>query len=277
LITSLFGTHSLASSHGLPRPLKYEQGVTFQPSVAAPTAALIFIHGYGGDALSTWANFGALLPLREKCDKHDLFFYEYDGIESELKASIGLTRRLLIAIAEQPHIVAGGLDQPRAGFNYERIVVVGHSLGCVLARGALLECLEMKKPWARNVDLVLYAPAHVGARVDRLAASVYRGYAPLTAAASLAKFKSPLIEQLAEGSKPLKDLAYETQKAFKRGNLNVIPRLIVTAQKEHVVVNDRFVQQDPLAEPIIGTYHETVCKPRLDFLAPLDLLLGAMR
>jgi pimeloyl-ACP methyl ester carboxylesterase len=276
LVTSILGARALSSTHGQPRPLTYEQKLLFMPAVAPPTGAMVFVHGYTGGAQSTWAEFNALLPFRQAAGEYDFFFYEYDGIQSELYSSIALTRRLLTAIAEKPALTAPALDAPRTAFGYQTLIVVGHSLGCVLARGALLELLELEKPWAGAVRLVLYAPAHVGARVDRLAASVYRGFAPLSGAASYGKFKSPLIEQLAEGSPQLLKLASDTVKAFERGHRNVIPRLIVAAEKEHVVLNGRFVEQDPFAEPIVGTYHDTVCKPRLDFLTPLDFLTEAL-
>src|SRR5437870_10549959 len=57
--------------------------------------AVVFVHGYGGDALKSWSDFHQLLPRRPECARRDLFFYGYDGLYSELIASAGLFREFL--------------------------------------------------------------------------------------------------------------------------------------------------------------------------------------
>ena len=71
-------------------------------SVRPSGKAVLFIHGYGGDAISTWADFDRLSIKRPEFVGHDLLFYEYDGVESELRASCNLCDDLLTWLFEGP-------------------------------------------------------------------------------------------------------------------------------------------------------------------------------
>ena len=44
--------------------------------------AVLFIHGFSGDALGTWSDFPVLMPGRASCAGRDLFFYGYDGLRT---------------------------------------------------------------------------------------------------------------------------------------------------------------------------------------------------
>ena len=271
---SIRASEELAHTHGRARRLKgYPQSVDLVPTTSAPSAAMIFVHGYSGESKITWSDFASLLPLRTTFASFDIFFYDYDGIQSELDSSVLIFQRFLIAVAEDQKLVSGSIDFTRPRGAYGRIVVVGHSLGGVLARWAVGNCaVKLKKPWAQNISLVLYAPAHCGARVVELAMAAYEGLAPLKAIAKGAEFKSPLIEQLRKGSQELEKLRALTKTAIQNNCRWVIPRLIVTAEKEHIVFNEEFLPDDPTRDPISGTFHDTVCKPRLTFLDPLNRL-----
>lgn len=259
-------------THGEPRALSSSaHPAQFMPCVKVPDRAFVFVHGYSGGALSTWSTFSTLLPQCEQYGDADIFFYEFDGIQSELYASIGLLRAFLIDLIDDSTIVSSSLDVARRQCLYKHVVLVGHSLGGVLIRGALIECIKKGKPWAPQVELVMYAPAHSGARIDRLAASAVKGFPLLPQAATAGRFKSPLVEQLAEGSKELEDLKSTVQLLLRQGHHNIVPTLIVTAENEHVVSNKPFIDKDPLAEPIRGSFHTTVCKPSTTFSLPLDL------
>ena len=44
-------------------------------SVRPDNHAVLFIHGFHGDATKTWTDFQNLLPASPKCSGRDLFFY----------------------------------------------------------------------------------------------------------------------------------------------------------------------------------------------------------
>ena len=135
--------------------------------------AIIFIHGYGGDAVSTWSAFDRILPTRKEIEGYDVMFYGYDGLRAELVASSTLFQGFLDWVF---NVRAATLNEslpssaPRNNdFGYDETILVAHSLGAVIARWALLQATDQQKKWAPRVKLILFAPAHMGANVIKLA------------------------------------------------------------------------------------------------------------
>lgn len=248
--------------------------------------AIIFVHGYGGDAVSTWADFHRLSICRPEFQGHDLIFYDYDGLEAELTASVNLFYNFLSWVFESPvasinWCLAKGA-QRAADFGYDQVVLVCHSLGAVIARLALLRGTKENRSWAPKVRLVLFAPAHKGARVTELALEVSTHFRFLSLFSAAARFKSPLIDQLRRDSKELTKLEDETRAKLKDGiNKHLIAHKVCIAEREHIVYNDPFCE-DPQGDPIRHATHITVCKPRqpfwgAPFLKPLEALIGSLQ
>jgi hypothetical protein len=119
---------------------------------------------------------------------------------------------------------------------------------------------------------VLYAPAHRGAKVAELALEAASSFKFVRLFGNLARFESPLIDQLRPDSPDLKALVAETEEACAGGaNPHLIARKVVIAEYEKIVRNDTFAS-DPPAKTIPDTDHITVCKPRADFRLPLTHL-----
>src|SRR5690242_687608 len=101
-------------------------------SVQPTRKAMVFVHGYGGDPLETWAAFDTLLPQEQKCGSADLFFYGYDGLYSELVASAGLFGNFLNDLMTRPAalinpVVPAAVTRPN-DFQFDQVVLVAHSL-----------------------------------------------------------------------------------------------------------------------------------------------------
>src|SRR5262245_748707 len=64
--------------------------------------ALVFVHGFAGQALSTWAGFPARLCDEAKCAGWDLYFFGYDGRHTEAASSASKLELLLDAMARSP-------------------------------------------------------------------------------------------------------------------------------------------------------------------------------
>jgi pimeloyl-ACP methyl ester carboxylesterase len=227
--------------------------------------AVLFIHGYSGDALDTWSDFHVLLPGGTACRGRDLFFYGYDGLRAEMTASAALFRDFLARLFGRPAALVNESLPPemqrQQGFEYHDVVIVAHSLGAVIARRALLDATRVGTPWVQNVRMVLYAPAHKGATVAELALEAAGSFRFLRLFSSLARFQSPLIDQLKAGSPDLLKLLEDTEEACRNGaNPHLIARRVVIAEYERIVRNETFAS-DPPPETIPDTTHISVCKP----------------
>lgn len=238
--------------------------------------AVLFIHGFRGDAINTWSDFHELLPGCAKCSERDLFFYGYDGLRADMNASAAIFRAFLDRLfGETKTFLADNLPpsaQRAEDFGYDELVIVAHSLGAVISRRALLDATKNKSGWAAKTKLVLYAPAHIGAKVADLALEAASSFSFLRWFGIGARFVSPLIDDLMPESRPLKKLLEDTKEATKGGaNAHLVASLVVIAEYEKIVENETF-GDDPPPKTIPDTTHTSVCKPRTDFLKPLALL-----
>jgi hypothetical protein len=132
-------------SHYLASMLRREDGEpwgvgsrTRLSKAAHPMGALIFVHGFKGDAWTTWLDFPGGLATAEKASDYDLFFYGYDSRQSAPTIAIELID-FLRAVAENPadavtnSSLASGMPLRKA-FSYESLVLCAHSLGAVVSR-----------------------------------------------------------------------------------------------------------------------------------------------
>jgi len=238
--------------------------------------AVLFIHGFSGDAIKTWSDFHELLPESPNSYGRDLFFYGYDGLRAEMNASASLFRDFLERMFNNTaQFVNDNLPlaaQRPAGFLYDELVIVAHSLGAVISRRALLDATRMRATWVSKIKLVLYAPAHKGASVADLALETASSFSFVRLFSALARFESPLIDQLKPGSPDLMRLVEETENTCAGGaNSHLVAFKVVIAEYERIVRNETFAN-DPPPVTIPDTTHISVCKPRKDFRLPLQHL-----
>ena len=238
--------------------------------------AIVFIHGYGGNPVSTWADFHELLPAQPKTAEYDLIFYDYDGLRADMTTSSDIFREFLVALFARPAALVNSslpVSAARAGiFEYTEVVIVAHSLGAVISRWAILQAREAQCAWTSRLKLVFFAPAHMGANVVRLALSVISGFPYFAALAGIWRFESPLVDQLKTNSPELKELRARTKKAIADGNSNyLIAKKTIHAEHEKIVSNLQFCS-DPPAVPFGGD-HFSICKPKQRFPDPVNQLL----
>jgi hypothetical protein len=213
-----------------------------------------------------------MLPEEAQCSHHDLFFYEYDGLYANMDASAGSFRRLIDLLFENPAAVINqslpeAIRRP-TDFAYDQIVLVAHSLGAPIVRKALLSGWRDKASWHGKTKLVLFAPAHKGARVVGLAKEVIGGFRFLPFVAGIWRFKSPLVDELAPGSPYLIQLENETKAALAAGGRpSLVADKVFHAQHEQIVEGLRFAD-DPDSVPLKGN-HISICKPTDDFQDPV--------
>jgi pimeloyl-ACP methyl ester carboxylesterase len=228
--------------------------------------AILFVHGYGGNAVKTWTRFESLLPSDKQCAGSDLIFYGYDGLWADSVASASIFGEFLESLfANAPQLINPALPAPARrseDFRYSEIVIVAHSLGAVISRWALSTAHQQIKPWVTNTRLVLFAPAHRGANVAKLAVEAVTGIRCMQVLASFARFKSPLVDQLAPNSDYLRELQDRVNRLVGiDANHCLLARAVFIAEHEHVVQNLPF-SHDPDPIPIQNSDHFSICKPK---------------
>jgi len=271
---------SLAQTHYMERELNSEFGVRALLAIKPNRKGILFIHGYRGDAISTWSDFSKILPGDNNFSGYDLLFYGYDGFRGELIATVGIFRNFMDWLFGNPLALinhALGKNALRAdGFAYDHVLVVAHSLGAVVSRWAIIKATTAKSPWGNKTSLLLFAPAHMGANIVQLAIETASAFSILKLGVGIARIKSPLIDQLKKGSDELASLASEfTSATATNGNQHLIAKKVCIAQVENVVSNKTFCK-DPEPSPIQGSTHKSICKPRPGFNKPILALRECM-
>jgi len=213
-----------------------------------------------------------MLPLIPGAGGYDALFYGYDGLHSNVIASAGLFYSFLDELFTRPasmvnETVPAVLHRADT-FQFKCAVIVAHSLGAVIARWTLLNATQENKPWASNTKLILFAPAHTGANVSRLA-TLAAGSSPLLSCLLAFKFlRTPLIEELASGSPILETLRQRNAAARANGRCpHLTASRVIIAEHETIVSNLPF-DGDPVPIVFRGHSHTSLCKPHSGFLQP---------
>jgi pimeloyl-ACP methyl ester carboxylesterase len=241
----------------------YPDGKASQVSYAFIGAkeAVIFVHGYRGSPRTTWEQFPDLLNQTAEFRELDCFFWGYDSVYEHTEACADRLYDFL------GHVLTSEASSGRPAsipakdkLPYRRVLVVAHSMGAVISRRALLLGDEAGVPWTKKVRLVLYAPAHHGARLE-LVDSLLPGL--LGRIWGFAQVLSPAINQLRPGSPYLSSLAEDVKEALATSPKpkHLIALRVVHARREIVLLlpEKRFCE-DPRSEMIDGT-HISICKP----------------
>jgi hypothetical protein len=219
-----------------------------------------------------------LLPEEPSCSGFDYVFYGYDGFRGELLASAAEFRQFLEVVLTQPWKLWRDIphQSARPESHYKEVVLVCHSLGAVVVRRALLDLTMSGSVDTSIVKLVLFAPAHRGAHLARLFIETFTGAPLFNLFAGLARFTSPLVDQLHPGSKELEGLLTETQTALSTAKYpQLSAQNVFIATLERIVTNVSFCQDSPPI-PIEGN-HVSICKPTDEYSASLGQLVKAVR
>ena len=261
----------MAANHTV--SIEIKRGVNTQGyfSFEKPSNLIVFVHGFGGNALGTWNNFPAILLFDDHFKNSDIIYYGYDTFKGQAgDHAAELYHFLNQAMAPLQNSILPILQNLEERV-YNRVVLVAHSLGAVLVRQAQLLAYIDNSKWVSKSEIVLYAPAHNGAEVISLAMSSLPGLTGLLGL--FGKFRYPILNDLdSKDDGILKAIKKQTEELQNSGEGNFTKaKLVVYAKGDKIVKSFQYLLDKP-AEVIPNTSHVSVCKPTETFTKPVELL-----
>jgi pimeloyl-ACP methyl ester carboxylesterase len=225
---------------------------------------VVFVHGFGGNPLGTWSGMETGVVGDPSAADCDIVFYGYGSFRAQPTASAGLLRKFLDAAGGSHQAWQRALDKASPGApprEYDKILLVAHSLGAPITRRAVLDAITSTAPWASKVKLVLFAPAHRGSvlheRKEELGIVMGSIVATLVGLTGLRVLS---IDALRPGSRFLQLLTQDTLVRLGAGwGDPVRARQVIFGEHEDIVVVEPFCE-DPPAEVWPGHSHRSVCK-----------------
>ena len=182
---------------------------------------VIFVHGFGGHPFKTWCQMQNLIPSDDSWKGTDAYFIGYKSIQNEVSLSAAYMARIIRDICPEPPDNLFRVNARSATYQlrshktrYESVDLIGHSLGGVVLRAALLELLRQGFAAAGSSDITklptsywvpcsarvrLFAPAQGGARIAGLKGMI-RHTVGFKAFIELCRGSSPSFQELEPGS-----------------------------------------------------------------------------
>jgi hypothetical protein len=267
--------------------------------------AVFFVHGFIGNAVGTWVDFQGLI---DRDPEHsawwatsDLYFYGYKSKSAHVPVEAarfrGFLKDFYPSPTEQaraelcvPSLTLTGLraDEPLTPLplaaSYSRLVLIGHSLGGVIIRQAVVDeamtadnarpsSMTGKSPLSAAVRL--FAPAMYGFDPTHFGGYCYNLISELPL---LQKFLKPVLranpphQDLSPESHLLKELRRRTELlASKHPSMNALRAHLMFGTEEHIVRMDRY-DCDPVFRVVEGQDHSSVCKPTPHYRLPLEFI-----
>ncbi|MBK7144933.1 MAG: alpha/beta fold hydrolase [Xanthomonadales bacterium] len=244
-----------------------------QLSITAPDTLILFVHGWGGNATDTWAQIDQLLKKSPPDGvTFDALYYGYESIVRSAGENAGQLLAFLDALLKDPadcyrRLVGKVMMNARSGFEYKRIVICCHSLGAPVVRRALLDAWSANAEdeaaaWMGRVRMVLFAPAHFGARPTEVVRQLGGVLAWLVLVEAVANAVLPSLRDLNPESVFLEQLSDQSRAMLE---VERFPKQLVRAYRVYWAPNDPIVMNrqfhgDRPPETVSGATHTSLCK-----------------
>ena len=257
-----------------PHDLAQHALVSLQPA----RRLIVFIHGWRGDATETWGEF-VDPPAEDWWDEADLLFVQYDSTAETVLATADRVRERFRDFYPTPSelmVVCEGYavreDWQRP---YDELVLVGHSLGGLVARRVVVDALDEwksegyapdKRAGILDARLRLFSPASGGFLPRGILGAL--NAAPLWWVVEMFLRRGGAYLDMQPGSETLRTTqAYTEAYGVGDPNASALAASLLWANPEKVVATVRYAT-DARTRTADGTDHRSVCKPTDEYDLP---------
>lgn len=207
---------------------------------------IVFVHGFSGDAESTWQYFHSLMISDSFFEKTRIIFYDYDSLNTYLDRSVDTFLKFIrftntLSIHDDSD---------------HRITMIGHSLGGLIIRKAVILAHKNNEHWLDASTFALVAPAQAGAHVTKVVDEIRLSFRFLRLFTLTAIKNIVILRDLEETSPGILSLAEEV---YKYDDQRIKPKSIIVPENETVVL-ERKLHGDPEYTVIKGRNHGNVTK-----------------
>jgi pimeloyl-ACP methyl ester carboxylesterase len=257
--------------------------------------AVVFVHGWGGSAETTWYRFqelvddGADADLRDWWSKADLYFYGYESRRFSVAEHAASFLAFLDKVFPNPAALLSA--PPNTGdraFGYRELYLVGHSLGGVVLREGILDRVAIaeakQRPATTSTALLdsyirLFAPAMHGARPSGWLGLAYHLLSEIRELKPWFKSvaeSTTILRQLMSDSDKLVRLRDSTDELAVKTRYRALAADVVYGENEHIVERDKFRMDRLPDKPVPGMNHTSVCKPQQRYRFPLRFVVSGV-
>jgi len=243
---------------------------------------VVFVHGWRGHPLDTWGGFPEP-PDDVWWREADLLFVAYDSTKESMTASADRLRSRIGDFYPRPYeamltneVASVRDDRDR---DYEELIIVGHSLGAVVARRAVVDALDEwastdyeggTRPSILDARLRLFSPASAGF-APRGLLGAFRA-TPTWWVAEMFLRRGGAYPDLQPGSPVLVSTRKRTERYGSEDvRAGALAAHLLWANPERVVTTERY-DTDPVSRTMDGTDHRSVCKPDIGYTAPFHFV-----
>lgn len=255
--------------------------------------AVVFVHGFSGDAKSTWADFLSLVEDKATSrwwETADLYFLNYwwDSIFQRIPKNTNTFRRFLEYVFPKPpqELFEAAEMSLRPSFEYKELTLVGHSEGGLIVRKVILDVADMdvrldlymrnrlltpmNEPDPEGIEVAklrLFAPALGGEALTGLPGII-------THSAIIAPFlhASAAKSGLSETSSSVTTARSSTDRYTDHLAMGCFRAHILWADNDAIVNGERYRKDPVCSNNPPGTSHVTVCKPNGKYQRPLTFV-----
>lgn len=242
---------------------------------------VVFVHGWSGSAVETWGEF-IRPPSTDWWEKADLIFIDYDSVKQQVASVANVIRRAINDIYPKPFqkmlFFENRPIRDETSKHYDELFLVGHSMGGLVLRRALVDALD---EWKNSG----YAENRKSAILDgklRLFSPASAGFFPSGPLAVMQSLPFWLYVEifLKQGAsyrdlQPDSSIIMETRRRTEMYHDDQLKKFITAdilwANPENIVKIERY-DTDSKNISVNSATHQTVCKPNANYSSPWEFV-----